>query len=111
MWEFVNPTTVSSAADPALSSGSAAALTADSIAAAAIQLYPNPARGGRFYVNLPISNTGTPAFISIRDVNGKTLLGTQLSTSGYVAWPLPAGNYFVTIRTGRIVTTKKLTIL
>ncbi len=114
MWQFVNPTTVSTATNPALSSTSAAslaALAADSLAAAAIQLYPNPARGGRFYISLPDQYGNAPAFISISDVNGKTLLVTQLSTSGYLSSPLPAGNYFVTIRTGRIVTTKKLTIL
>jgi glycosidase len=110
MWQFVNPTTVS-AISPALSSATAATLAADSTAAAAIQLYPNPAPGGRFYLSLPVPGDNDPALIIVHDVNGKVMLVTQRTGSGQVSFPLRAGTYFVTIRAGRITTTRKLTIL
>jgi glycosidase len=106
MWQFVNPTTVPAETNPDLHSGLATGLAGDSAAAAAIRLYPNPAPGGSFYLSLT-----APAFITISDVNGKTMLVTQLMNSGQITHPLPAGTYFVTIRMGRILTTRKLTVL
>ena len=106
MWQLVNPTTVPATANPDLRSGLASSLAGDSAAAAAIRLYPNPAPGGSFYLSLT-----APAFVTISDINGKILLVTQLISSGPITHPLPAGTYFVTIRMGRITTTKKLTVL
>jgi glycosidase len=111
MWQLVNPVTVPDETNDALRSGLATGFPGDSVAAAAIQLFPNPASGGRFYISLPAATGNSPAWITIHDVNGKTLLVTQLTGSGEIDHPLPAGTYFVTIRTGRISTTKKLTVL
>jgi hypothetical protein len=115
MWQFVNPTIVS-AVNPGLQSATAASLAAaniaaDSTAAAAIRLYPNPAPGGRFYLSLPVQSDNSPALITIRDLSGKIMLVTQRTGSGQLSFPLRVGTYFVTIRTGRITTTRKLTIL
>jgi len=91
-----------------------AGLPGDSVSAQ-ILLYPNPAPGGSFYLSLPdlggIGQANTQAWVIIRDVNGKTLLVTQLSASGPITHPLPAGTYFVTVRIGNTTATKKLTVL
>ena len=114
MWQLVNPVTVANTTTDALRLGSVAGLPGDSVSAQ-ILLYPNPAPGGSFYLSLPdlggIGQANTPAWVIIRDVNGKTLLITQLSASGPITHSLPAGTYFVTVRIGNTITTKKLTVL
>ena len=81
----------------------------DSISAA-IALYPNPARGGLFYVSVPQELVDGPVWVSVIDQAGHTVYVTNLSGSGTVGHAFAAGVYFVRIRTGKVDVTKKLVV-
>jgi glycosidase len=108
MWQFVNPVTVSNTAG-SLQSGAGEGLSRDSIAAA-VGLYPNPARGGLFYITVPQELVSGPVWVSITDVAGRTVYVTNLNESGSVGHSFAAGVYFVRIRTGKVDVTKKLVV-
>jgi len=109
MWQFVNPTTVSSTGRSA-QSAQAAVFSQDSLAATAVQLYPNPVKGGTFYISMPSALTGSPIWVSVTDLAGQVVYTTRLTGSGRIAHPFPAGIYFVRIRSGSIDVTKKILV-
>ena len=135
MWQFVNPTT-GSAVTPSLLTGSAANLAAGGVPASpaaslwrpkgggspggggaatggsadGIQLFPNPVRGGSFYIVVPGLAQNGPATVTIRDVSGRTMLTTELTGSGLVERRLPAGIYFVTVISRGGSDTKKMVV-
>jgi hypothetical protein len=107
-WQFTNPVTgtaVAGAAVQGAPSAFNAGGSADSVFAASVRLFPNPAHGGRFSVTLP-----APAVITICDRSGKIVLVTNLSGTGTIDRAFPAGIYFVRIRSGKIDVTKKLIV-
>lgn len=75
-----------------------------------IQLYPNPAKGGDFAVELP---AGTAATVRVRDLNGREVYQASLSAGGArtLAAGLGAGAYLVQITTPSAVVTRKLVVL
>ncbi len=107
-WQFTNPVTVAAVTGAAVQ-GAPSAFNAgggaDSVFAASVRLFPNPAHGGRFSVALP-----APAVITICDQSGKIVLVTNLSGTGTIDHAFPAGIYFVRIRSGQIDVTKKLVV-
>jgi hypothetical protein len=105
MWQFVNPVTVSSMGATA-QAGRGVGFDQDSVAGVP-GLYPNPARAGRFYVNVPSG----PVWVLVTDLGGGMVYGTELSGPGYIEHVLPAGVYFVRIRTGKVDVTKKLVVV
>jgi hypothetical protein len=110
MWQFVNPTTVSSATAPATVGGTSANLDQAVNAGdnAAIRIFPDPVRAGsRFTITLPGNEQ---AFVTITDLAGKVVLVTRLSATGEIDPGVPAGVYFVTIRWKAITITKKLVV-
>jgi uncharacterized protein YjdB/glycosidase len=108
MWNFVNPVTVAETI-PSPGNGTARNFV-DGIGGRNIQIYPNPSRGEAFYLAMPGLPLGEQATVTIRDLGGKSLLSTQIAGSGQIRHHLPAGIYFVTIVSGRVITTKKLVI-
>lgn len=103
-WQFTNPVTVAAVTGAAVQ-GAPAAFGADSVFAASVRLFPNPAHGGRFSVALP-----APAVITVCDQSGKIVLVTKLTGTGTIDQTFPAGIYFVRIRSGSVDLTKKLVV-
>jgi arabinan endo-1,5-alpha-L-arabinosidase len=76
---------------------------------AQIELYPNPASGGNFSVQLPV---GTPATITVLDLNGRAVYRRELSSGlSAVQAHLPGGAYVVRIATAEGIATRKLLTL
>jgi len=84
--------------------------TAQSAQEAQIQLFPNPARGGSFSVQLP---SGTAATVRVADLRGRLVYQRELSASGSheLAAELSAGAYLVQIATASGTATRKLVVL
>ena len=77
---------------------------------AQVQLYPNPAPGGNFLVQLP---AGTTATLTVLDLNGRLIYRREVSGNGRSDIPahLAAGAYVVRIATANGVLTRKLLTL
>lgn len=77
---------------------------------ALIQLFPNPARGGNFSVQLP---AGTGAMLTVADLSGRVVYRRKLSGGGPsdISAGLGAGAYVVRIATAGGVATRKLLAL
>lgn len=76
----------------------------------AIQVFPNPAVGGNFSVQLPV---GTAATVTVIDLAGRVIYRHEMTAGG--ARDLPAGlgtgTYAVQIATASAVATRKLVVL
>lgn len=104
MWQFVNPVTVS-AVMPAQSAAVSASLDPGG-GSEAVRLYPDPVHvGERIRVVAPGDAT-----VTFRDLSGRTLLVTRVASTGEVGPGLPAGIYFVTVRSQKLIVTKKIVI-
>ena len=77
---------------------------------AQVQLYPNPAPGGRFAVQLP---AGTTAVLTVADMSGRVVFRQEISGRGLseIRTGLSAGAYLVRIATPDGVLTRKLLTL
>ncbi|RZL12831.1 MAG: T9SS type A sorting domain-containing protein, partial [Hymenobacter sp.] len=77
---------------------------------AELQLFPNPAKGGNFSVQLP---TGTKATVTVIDLSGRLVYRRELPTGGTNDVPagLSAGAYVVRVATADAVATRKLVVL
>ena len=78
---------------------------------AQIELFPNPARGGNFSLQIP---AGTPATLTVTDVSGRVVYRQLLSARGgtsEVRADLGAGAYVVQVATAGTVVTRKLLTL
>lgn len=77
---------------------------------AEIQLFPNPARGGTFSVQLP---AGAGATVSVTDLSGRVVYRSALPATGAhnLETRLAAGAYLVQITTAGASTTRKLVVL
>jgi arabinan endo-1,5-alpha-L-arabinosidase len=77
---------------------------------AQVQLYPNPAPGGNFSVQLPVGITAT---VTVLDMNGRTIYRREVGSSGLsdIQARLTAGTYVVRIATAGDVVTRKLLTL
>ena len=77
---------------------------------AQIQLYPNPAPGGNFSVQLPL---GTAAVLTVTDISGRVVLRREVSGGGLseIRAGLSAGAYVVRLATADGVVTRKLLTL
>jgi arabinan endo-1,5-alpha-L-arabinosidase len=75
-----------------------------------IQLFPNPAKGGDFALELP---PGTAATVRVADLRGREVYRVSLSANGSrtLATGLGAGAYLVQIATPTAVVTRKLVVL
>lgn len=75
-----------------------------------IQVFPNPAKGGDFALELP---TGTAATVRVLDLSGREVYRTELRAGGSrtVAAGLGAGAYLVQIATASLTATRKLVVL
>lgn len=75
-----------------------------------IQLFPNPARGGRFSLQLP---AGTAATISVADLSGRLVYRQALGAAGAhdLEPNLAAGAYLVQVVTPSATVTRKLVVL
>jgi hypothetical protein len=75
-----------------------------------VEIYPNPVTNGEFYVKVPqdFTSSNEKALITITDFSGRTLLQTDLSSSGKINHPLPSGIYFITISSKTKSTTQKI---
>jgi len=75
-----------------------------------IQIYPNPAQGKQFTVQLPPLDENEVAHVALIDLNGKVVHQTQLRKSGEVHHSLNPGLYFVKVRTTTYHAIKKVII-
>lgn len=75
-----------------------------------ISIYPNPSINNEFNVLLPELVAGDTALISVSDMNGRTVLTENLSTSGKIDHHLASGIYIVNIVSKDLKTTKKLIV-
>ncbi len=77
---------------------------------AELQLFPNPAKGGNFSLQLP---TGTKATVTVIDLSGRLVYRRELPTGGTNDVPagLNAGAYVVRVATAEAVATRKLVVL
>ncbi|GAB3856930.1 hypothetical protein GCM10028822_29880 [Hymenobacter terrigena] len=76
---------------------------------AQIRLYPNPAPGGAFSVQLPF---GAPAVLTVADISGRVVLRREISSGlSEIRAGLGAGAYMVRIATAEGVVTRKLLTL
>lgn len=77
---------------------------------AQIQLFPNPARGGNFSLQLP---AGTAATLTVADISGRVVFRRELAAGGprEIQAGLGAGAYVVQIATVGAVVTRKLLVL
>ena len=101
-WQFVNPVTVNEVAGAAVN-GVSASFGRDSVLQAGVGLYPNPVRGGRFFVSLPKTDAAVKVIVS--DANGRTVYEEILNGSGWVGHAMAPGVYFVRLRmsTGQVI--------
>ena len=84
--------------------------TAPASPGADIQIYPNPAAGGTFMVELP---AGTGATVRVLDLSGREVYRATVRAGGPrpVAAGLGAGTYLVQLATPGAVVTRKLVVL
>lgn len=77
---------------------------------AQLQLFPNPARGGNFSLQLP---AGTRATVTVLDISGRVVYRRELPAggAGEMAAGLGAGAYVVRVATAREVATRPLVVL
>lgn len=75
-----------------------------------IQVFPNPAKGGDFALELPAA---TAATVRVLDLSGREVYRTELRAGGSrtVAAGLGAGAYLVQIATAGLTATRKLVVL
>jgi uncharacterized protein YjdB len=76
----------------------------------AIGIYPNPSINNEFHVLLPELQNGDTAQISVSDMNGRTVLTQNLSSSGQINHNLARGIYVVNIFSKDFKATKKLIV-
>ncbi|MGI4886681.1 MAG: family 43 glycosylhydrolase [Janthinobacterium lividum] len=76
----------------------------------AIQVFPNPATGGNFSVQLPV---GTVATVTVIDLAGRVVYRREVTAGGACDLPagLGTGTYAVQIATAGAVATRKLVVL
>lgn len=77
---------------------------------AELQLFPNPAKGGNFSLQLP---AGTKATVTIIDLSGRLVYRRELAAGGTNDVPasLNTGAYVVQVATADAVATRKLVVL
>jgi len=75
-----------------------------------IGIYPNPSTDNLFNVMLPELENGDTAAITVSDINGRTVLTQNLSTSGQINHHLSSGIYIVNINSKDLNVTKKLIV-
>lgn len=73
-------------------------------------ILPNPATGNKLNVLLPELEPGDIAEITVSDLNGRTVLTENLSTSGAINHQLAAGLYIVNISSKNFNVTQKLIV-
>jgi hypothetical protein len=106
MWQFVNPTTGLAATRMPYAMDTEAA--ADS--KKQVRIYPNLSANNRFFVEIKGFATAKPVQISVHDISGKLMLVQRLDGSGFVQHHLPAGIYFVSIRSEQLDIIKKIIV-
>lgn len=75
-----------------------------------IGIYPNPSTNNEFHVLLPQLENGDSAVIIVSDINGRTVLTQNLSSSGQINHHLSEGLYVVNINSKEFNVTKKLIV-
>ncbi|TDW50026.1 putative secreted protein (Por secretion system target) [Flavobacterium sp. 270] len=75
-----------------------------------IGIYPNPSINNEFHVLLPQLENGDSAAIIVSDMNGRTVLTQNLSSSGQINHHLAEGLYVVNINSKEFNVTKKLIV-
>lgn len=77
--------------------------------AATLELYPNPAPGGRFHLK---SNTPGPADVTVTDLAGRVVLRRRLESLGVAQTfelpNVPAGVYLVQVRMARVTLVRRM---
>ena len=75
-----------------------------------VETFPNPATGKQLNVNISGLRENETATFTIHDINGNIKLDTNVKGSEKIEHDLPAGFYFVRVRTDRMNVTRKLII-
>ncbi len=83
------------------------------LGAEGFSIYPNPVAGNALFVNTGVAYRGEEAHISVIDVAGRVVYSTNLVLSGHdkMAFPagIPAGQYAISLKTGKYVHVIKIT--
>lgn len=108
MWQFVNPTTGTAAIRMPQSIDPETEATAGP--EEQVRLYPNPSTGNRFFVEIKKSVPAKPVWISVHNAGGRLMFVQRLYGSGLVQHHLPAGLYFVSIRSEELDCIKKIVV-
>ncbi|MBE8725042.1 Ig-like domain-containing protein [Flavobacterium hungaricum] len=81
-----------------------------SAAEKSIGIYPNPSTNNELHFLLPEMPNGNTAVITVSDLNGRTVLTENLSSSGQINHDLGEGIYIVNIASKDFNVTKKLIV-
>ncbi len=108
MWKLVNPVTAPSSVTTGVLSGTAS--EQDAVQANTIRVFPNPASGTQFYVDVTAVTGNEPATVTVRDISGKLLLEKRGQGLMTIAHHLAAGLYMVQITGQQQRVTKRLVV-
>jgi glycosidase/regulation of enolase protein 1 (concanavalin A-like superfamily) len=75
-----------------------------------VEVYPNPATGKEFTLQLPTLKEGEAAQIIMQDINGKVVVETNVQHAGVIQHNLNPGLYFLRVRSGELNAMKKIMI-
>ncbi len=75
-----------------------------------VGIYPNPAHGQEFRIDIPTLGEDEMVGIAIQDINGRNVLMLENAKSGVIRHGLTRGLYFVTVRSGKWRVVKKVVI-
>ncbi|RFM27059.1 Ig-like domain-containing protein [Deminuibacter soli] len=113
MWQFINPQTGQAArTGGTVQQSTEVAVTAAKAAltAHAIKVYPNPAAGNQFYIDVQGIPQNGQATVSVWDVNGRMVLLKKISGIARIEHHLAAGMYVVKIQSASVQHTANLII-